>query len=563
MANAASLARNYISAGALAAQGGSSDLGATRASGATETVDGLWLSAHIDASPRTLSVGAHTALQLRLVLATRPATPLAIELAFNGTLTVSSASLASGVLVQGGSLNGILAIGLVQEDQPAQKTTEFLLTERFNWAVVLRSSGDSANGSVSLDLRLDAKASTLLRITKNFAGNGAQIAYLLAIVLPGAPGAPEQVFPLGQYVLGADASLADPNNAYHQYALHGLDMVQAALLISEPELKAQALALLFPAADAGTPELVIQAVRDWVAFTRRRERHCAVEVVPAAPPAPRRYRVIERSFDSLDLVKSDIANFEQALKDPLVLAKQLQTWMLIQEREEKLRLVLSFAGGTATASSDMAAAASDWKSFLPGLVIAYAAVGAVGETDAGLQLDRLRTFETAISGSSKEAKGTVVDALIPYPDAAVPDDADGVMLLFTVTPTVTRRALMIYGGWDRPNHFLNREAPFGPLQFINNAPQGTALLDFIKNLTPNQPVLGVTLATTKAAPDVGAPTRLASVMAALALAGRPAVAASRQTVEALNANDRAQLTDILQKPDDFDEVIFFELNAGT
>ena len=45
-------------------------------------------------------------------------------------------------------------------------------------------------------------------------------------------------------------------------------------------------------------------------------------------------------------------------------------------------------------------------------------------------------------------------------------------------------------------------------------------------------------------------------------AGKPAPVATRQTVESLNDLDRQQLQRMEQNPDDFDEIIFFDLNAG-
>jgi len=100
------------------------------------------------------------------------------------------------------------------------------------------------------------------------------------------------------------------------------------------------------------------------------------------------------------------------------------------------------------------------------------------------------------------------------------------------------------------------------MEFSDNAPQGSALANFIASLNADQPVRGVTLATTKAAPDAGAAARLKTVVEALVAAGKPAPAAARQVVEQINTHDRGQLTEIGLVPDDYDEVIFFELNDG-
>ena len=129
--------------------------------------------------------------------------------------------------------------------------------------------------------------------------------------------------------------------------------------------------------------------------------------------------------------------------------------------------------------------------------------------------------------------------------------------------SVTRNTLLIYGNWDSPNHYLEKDAPRSAMQFVDNQPQGAVLATFIAGLGANRPVLGVTLATTKAAPDDGAPARLKVVVETLLAAGRPAPTAARQVIQDLNAHDRDQLINIVGlAPDDYDEVIYFELNAG-
>ena len=89
---------------------------------------------------------------------------------------------------------------------------------------------------------------------------------------------------LGRLRLVPDADIINPSNAFHQYADSGLDMVQAALIVSEPNIQANAESILFPVVALATKELTIEAVLDWVAFVRRREKRCAA-VEPPAPDA--------------------------------------------------------------------------------------------------------------------------------------------------------------------------------------------------------------------------------------------------------------------------------------
>jgi hypothetical protein len=130
---------------------------------------------------------------------------------------------------------------------------------------------------------------------------------------------------------------------------------------------------------------------------------------------------------------------------------------------------------------------------------------------------------------------------------------------------VRRNALLIYTNWDNGEHFIaagGAPPPNSPMEFRNNVPQGDALKNYIAGLTANQPVRGVTLATPKAAPDVGANTRLQAVLDALVAAGRPLPGPARRVVEALSTHDRAQLTAAGFTPDNFEDIVFFELNAG-
>ena len=516
-------ARDFIAAGEVAAGGGLAEAGAARASSANETVDGLWIKGRVDQRIASLGVGDHTAIDLRVVIGTRPAKPMAIEVGFQGTLTIDSASQATGALVQTGVLNGVASVGLVQENQAEQSTVEYLVTERFNWKTTVRHGGGPGNGTITLDFDTGTKSGILFRLAKVSAGNSAQISYQLALVTPATQQAQEIVQPLGQYVLGADPTLADPANLNHQYAEGGLAIVQAALIVSDPSLKSQAESLLFPAVPDTPSELVIQAVRDWVAFVRRRERQC----VPSAPPPPRapvrRYRVIEFTAKSLDDARQRIAGFQTALKDPAVLTRQLEE-LLATQADEKVHLVVSFVGGSTTAQSDLGSVASDWKTFNPGKDILYAAAGAIGESDPALQLGRVATFRAAIASVSQEVPRAPENAIVPYPIEAVPPDADGVMLFITVAATaVVRHALVITA---QVVHVMTHVVPYFPgaaphaaVDFSDDVPQGDALSAFIQKVPPGTQFDAVVLWTTAAAVDSGANARVVAVRDALAHAG--------------------------------------------
>jgi hypothetical protein len=260
--------------------------------------------------------------------------------------------------------------------------------------------------------------------------NQDRVAYSAGVVSNAAGAAPGPVVALGELDLIADPTVLDVTNGNHRAAEAALDIVQAALIVSEPALKQQAEASLFPPVPA-SPELRIEAVRDWVMFMRRRHKDCTAGVAPVAPPLPpRAYRVIDLKANSREEADKLVAAIAPQLKDPAK-ASALLRQLLVADDRRKNNLIVKFGGGTATALSDLGLAKDDWNHFnpTPGKKVVFGAAGAAGDTDAGLQINRIHTFEAAISAATP----TEV-AIVPYPQDAVPPDADGVMLFITVSP---------------------------------------------------------------------------------------------------------------------------------
>lgn len=353
--------------------------------------------------------------------------------------------------------------------------------------------------------------------------------------------------------LKENADVLSAGNINHRQALDALDIIAAAL--RDVNFVAAKARLLFPPPPTPTDEVIVRATLDWVLFHRRRDKQCSAIIETPEVIPPRSYRVFNITAPNLDQAQV----IAKRLDDPVALAESIK-----ELSDSQIDLVIKFAGDSAQPLFDFSVTESQWIRFKPGKVIACVFYGAKGDDNAVLQTNRLRQFESAISADSKENESTTLKPLSPFPEQALPADADGIMLFVTIA--ALRNALLIYGNWDRvggqSQHFLNSESPFSPMQFDGNTPQGDTLKKFIAGLTANQPVLGVTLATTKAAPDADTPARLKTVIGALVEAGRPAPVASRQTVDSLNAHDRKELQTIGQNPDSFDEIIFFELNAG-
>ncbi|WP_300450084.1 hypothetical protein [Accumulibacter sp.] len=316
---------------------------------------------------------------------------------------------------------------------------------------------------------------------------------------------------------------------------------------------ARARRRLFPTLDLPAAQQV-RAVQDWVMFRRARTHLCGPVCAPLVVPAVEAFQVWHLRLETL----KDFELLKAALDkgDPENLARfKFQRVGILRFRDES-----SFAEESAERVLAM------WRLAAPAPQVVLGRVWeSAPATGQGWQNHfRLRNMLQQIASLTRPpAAGEGALAAIPQPPPPLADGAlDGGLLVVSAAAGETRNALLIYGNWDAPNHYLNKEAPRSPLEFADNTPQGAALANFIASLNVDQPVRGVTLATTKAAPDAGAPERLKAVVEALVAAGRPAPAAARQVVQEINAHDRGQLTEIGLVANDYDEVIFFELNAG-
>lgn len=352
---------------------------------------------------------------------------------------------------------------------------------------------------------------------------------------------------LGQMnALDGMPALTSPIGAAAMNALIGL-----AEAIDDDAFLARASRRLFPTPT--TDGQSVHAVLDWVMFRRARTLLCC----PAPAAAPTDLEV----FQVWHLAVADQA----ALKDLQAAldnndAKQLATYPFQRVG------VLRYRQDNSLSEEPDYQVLAMWRTAEPGPKVLLGRYWEVDPaTGQGWQnhvrltnmLDQIASLtQPPAAGSGAIAALTAVSP--PLSTGAV----DGGFLVVTLHTTVTRKALLIYGNWDNSNHFLKENGKRSDQQFVDNQPQGSSLADFIAGLTSKEPVRGVTLATTQAAPDDGAPQRLAAVVAALVAAGKPEPAAARQVVAPLSDHDHQQLVDIGIQPNDYDEVIFFELNAG-
>ncbi|MFZ5543136.1 MAG: hypothetical protein ACOZJZ_06235, partial [Pseudomonadota bacterium] len=330
-------------------------------------------------------------------------------------------------------------------------------------------------------------------------------------------------------------------------------LVALADAADDPALLARARLRLFPSLDAPRTQ-VVHARHDWLMFRRARTHLCG----PACttPPA-----LVLEAFQVWHLKLDNEKNLA-------LLAKALDGGDAAALAQFDFRRVgiLRYRDESAFSEESPARVLAMWEAAQPANRVALGRVWeSAPEAGQGWQNHfRLRNMlEQMASLAKPPLRGDGALAAIAPPPGVLDDKAlDGGMLVVTLPDVSARNALLIYGRYDSPNHFLTEEFPRSPMQFDDNVPQGNALRNFIAGLNENMPVRGVTLATTKAAPDAGARTRLDAVIAALGEAGKPAVPAGRQKTLRLNDHDRQELGRLHIDPDGFDEIIFFELNAG-
>jgi len=388
---------------------------------AAESADGFWLTSRTEKRIQSLSSGSQTPVSARLLIGSHPAAPVAYEMMFNGRLAIDSVSAGATTLT--GSLNGLMTLGAFKADQAKHQETEILFISHVNFNAKLVYTGTDQNGAVTLTLQSPGSNVSYM-VEKTYAG-AAHITYTLSLV--GAAGAGPA--PLAKLDLLSDPGVVDPSNPNHILAQNGLDIVQAALIESEPGFEKQASGELFPAGGPAVKEIAIRAVRDWVMFTRRREERCALDVAPIPVAPPRSYQVVNIRARSAEDAQRYVEDLSANLTDPVALGNWLRE--LLRAEIYRTRLIVRFRGNSAIALSDLTAAESDWRQMSPGDTIHLAAAGARDETDGVLQIARIKTFEGAIAADSHEDPHAREISIVPFPENAVPPAADGIMLFVT------------------------------------------------------------------------------------------------------------------------------------
>jgi hypothetical protein len=330
-------------------------------------------------------------------------------------------------------------------------------------------------------------------------------------------------------------------------------LVRLADISDDPAFLARAQRRLFPAANAAavtTSVATLQAVEDWVMFRRLRPTFCDPVCVQPVSPGVEAFQVWHLCLDGAAALKKFQAALDQS--DDTALAGY------------KFRRVgvLRFQDESSQPEELPATVHSMWEMAKPCPQVALARVW---ESDPGTGQGwqnhfRVRAMLDQITDlSALPAAGSGAISAIPKAPGPLDDRGlDGGMLVVTTAKVAaTRNALMVYGGRDGSEHYPAKDAPNQPLTFLDNAPQGSALQNFIKALPADQGISGVTVAT-RDAPGDDAKLRLKAVLKVLVDSGVKEPDAAREVVEPLSTHDHDYLIELGMKPDDYDEILFIE-----
>jgi hypothetical protein len=413
---------------------------ATRAAAAAEgdTVDGFWLDATTSRRLRDLPLHGQSEVHGRIIGAQLSDQAVSLEASFKGVLTVIE--IVPGTQARPLTVRALLQPLVALEisyDQPARKTElELIQTIRLDLELQLTFEGTPAFGKVTVDVfnrggpdrgQPDRPMFRVERAT----GTAAHSVQYTLFSTSADPADPTRTAftALGMLELDQNVDVLRADNINHRLAEQGLDIVQGTRLQTEPDFRATAEPRLFPPLPAATTEMVIQPMLDWVMFHKRREKKCtAVFERPEVKP-PRPYRVLEVTADT----EADAREWVARLSDPAFFAAEVQ-------RQAKLPpfLVVNFAGGNAIPLFSFEDVERDWEQFDPGKRIVHVFYGSIGDHDVGLQTSRLGQLEDAIDEVSQEEPGkSGRTPLVPFPPAARPADAEGVMFFVTAEAALT------------------------------------------------------------------------------------------------------------------------------
>lgn len=508
----------------------------------------LYIGGDIGADPFMLGLGGETAVRAELRMAAGSEAPQGSGITLAGTLTVLD--------VRSNGAGG--EARLVQVDiQSIEEGGETPSAGVRRLKLALKRSGDATSGMLLIDDdRHDPKSSPVLFDWDDQPRHAAMFIAVrgedgVAGANPATSAAADDTGLLpDQQVMnltGLDG-MPQPTSGVGAAAMSTLAALAEAA--DDPAFLLRARRRLFPLLDAPKTQSV-RALHDWVMFRRARTHLCA----PACTPAATGYEAF-----LVWHLKLEDAGQAQALAEALDKGDESAVDRFTYRKVGILR----YRGESSVSEESADAVRAMWKAAQPG---GRVLLGRVWEhtpsAGQGWQNHfRVRNMLDQIAGLTEPPpRGDSSVAAIPLPSRRLDDSAfDGGMLIVTGGEGSVRKAVVVFAGYDAPNHFPQQGDPWKPFNFSGNAPQGAVLGEFIKALPEDFPH-GITLATVKDLDLPDASKRLEAVATLAESVGKPAVPSARKQALKLNPQDKAMLLRVLGiNADDYDDIVFLERN---
>lgn len=376
-----------------------------------------WVSLRVERDPFTLDGGGSCPFGLRFVR-TRLGNVVTLEdLDLRGELLVRAGKTsATRTLV--GTLTGLYSTTRDPDAAPGGNEPENQVDQgTLSLAARVILTRTAGGARVELRLLMPGESSAQIVLDAAWAGAALTIDAGAGVITRNADTGAETRQDAFRAHLVETAGIGEASHPLHVRAVAAL--AELGRHLDEPELADAWLRQLFPTPPA--PPSVLRATRDWVMFTRRRERQCAAVAVQPVPD--RRYRVLLLR----DASEARVASLRRALAqgDAATLARL----GLVAAGE------VAFAAGLPAIVSDPAALAASLQVAQAEAQLTYIAL-AIVDPDAEAEAQslgeaRIARIEKAVASVTTPAEERAAEVFAPLPEGLDADGADGVIVIAT------------------------------------------------------------------------------------------------------------------------------------
>lgn len=435
--------------------------GAAASEGAIASDDALWISARSDKAIRTLGVSESARLTGRAIIAAVGESVTGPEITFDGDLVVrATRKTTRGARLVNATIDGRLA--LMDRRASTDAETTVLFARRLAMTAEIRWHETDTEGEMSArifarptSIRRQRHLTTVATVQKRSDRTRPLTVVTIRSALPlldllrddvavSAPSEPvmganpdvaiEEVAhgivekPPEQFVmleLVESADVVSVENPLHVLATAAVRDVQT-LLVAEQTFARDAMLSLFPPPPKN-PELLVQATRDWVLFRRRRTNHCFPSS-DSVTVGRRRFRLFSLRVENTE---ASAAIVERLRASGTAVARALRS-AIAPQKDAPLVLVEFPRDGAAPLAAPQELRDA-WVTLDPGACIAAGVIATTGTEGPSLLQQRLRALTPLLAPVSSAAPTAPMVAFPTAPTGPVTLDADGIILLVTVS----------------------------------------------------------------------------------------------------------------------------------